>query len=388
MTITVGTIGKIVESIAPVSLAESWDNPGLQIGAKDMAVTGVLTTLDVTEECVAQTIAKGYNLIVSHHPLFFKGIKRIDFQSAQGRLIQTLVQHNIAVYSAHTNLDVAKGGLNDSAAERLHLLDVKGLSETSRQPMFKVVVFVPETSSKELREALYATGAGRIGAYENCTFSVSGSGRFTPLEGANPAYGEVHQEEVVREERMEIQVPQSLLSNVLQVIESVHPYETPVYDIYTLAYAEEKEYIGRIGRLSTPVAENDFKEIVKNSFPKERVRFGGAHCKLIETIALCTGAGIEFMEVAKNAGAQAYVTGDVKYHDMQRARELGILVVDAGHFGTEYYVADCLTQIINNGLLALDEVATSHFDTSSIEVDKRIAVGVEAFTNAESFFFD
>lgn len=352
MPITVATIREIIEQTAPTSLAENWDNPGLQIGSDVTVVTGVLTVLDVTEECVEYAIEKGYNLIISHHPMFLKGIKSIDVTTLQGKLIETLLCHHISVYSAHTNMDVAKGGLNDMAAARLGLRNVKGLVETAKSQEYKVVTFVPEESAGQMREALWKIGAGQIGYYAGCSFSVRGEGSFRPVAGAHPAFGTIGNSETVTEVRLEVQVPQALLQKTLDTIAMKHSYETPVCDVYSLAVGGEKEYIGRIGKLPTGVDEESFKALVKKAFPEGRVRFGGAHCGSIDTIALCTGAGVDFMEIAKRAGAQAYVTGDVKYHDMQQARALNLLVADAGHFGTECYVAEGFATLIKDGIVA------------------------------------
>ena len=175
---TVQHVISLMEQLAPRSYAESWDNVGLMVGDRNAVVTGVLTTLDVTEEAIAYAIEHNYNLIVSHHPLIFKGLKQLSCDTVQGRMINQLIQHKIAVYSAHTNLDIAPGGLNDMLANQLGLIDIKGFVKTGEEVLYKVTTFVPESSADAVRHAMGAAGAGKIGNYEHCSFSLHGEGRF------------------------------------------------------------------------------------------------------------------------------------------------------------------------------------------------------------------
>ena len=350
--VTMKDIAGAIERYAPVSLQESWDNCGLQVGSMSGTVSRVLTALDVTAEVVAEAIEKQVQCIVSHHPMIFKGVKSINLGTMQGKMIGDLLQHGIHVYSAHTNLDVARGGLNDEVANRLGLQTIKGLVETGREATYKVAVYVPASHSEQVRQAMGDAGAGHIGAYSHCSFSVTGEGRFLPLEGTNPYIGHVGTVETVQEERIETVVPKKLLGKVLAAMEAAHPYEEIAYDVVALENAYEAHYIGRIGNLSQPLLIQELKEVLQSVFPHSQLRWGGAKVEHIQRIALCTGSGAEFIKAAAKQYADLYITGDVKYHDMQLAKELGILVVDAGHYGTEYmsqtilkrYLAEAFTE--------------------------------------------
>lgn len=353
--VTMKDIAQAIESQAPLQLQESWDNCGLQVGSMSSSVQRVLTALDVTSEVVAEAIERQVDAIVTHHPMIFKGIKSINTDTMQGKMIKDLLCHSINVYSAHTNLDVAGGGLNDEVARRLGLQGIQGLEETGRDVAYKVAVYVPVAHSEKLRKALGDAGAGHIGAYSHCSFSVAGEGRFLPLEGTNPFIGQVGAIETVPEERVETVVPKKLLGQVLAAMKEVHPYEEIAYDIVALENAYAAHYIGRIGNLSQPLSIEEFKEVLQSVFPHSQLRWGGAKPSSIQRIGLCTGSGAEFIKVAAKQKADVYITGDVKYHDMQLAKELGITVVDAGHYGTEYMSQSLLKQMIEKSFTA-DEV--------------------------------
>ena len=353
--VTMKEIARAIERQAPLQLQESWDNCGLQVGSMSSSVQRVLTALDVTSEVVSEAIERQVDAIVTHHPVIFKGLKSINTDTMQGKMIKDLLCHGINVYSAHTNLDVAEGGLNDEVARRLGLQDIQGLEETGRDVAYKVAVYVPVTHSEQLRQAMGDAGAGHIGAYSHCSFSVGGEGRFLPLEGTNPFIGQVGAIETVPEERVETVVPKKLLGQVLAAMKEVHPYEEIAYDIVALENAYEAHYIGRIGNLSQPLSIEEFKEVLQSVFPHSQLRWGGAKPSSIHRIGLCTGSGAEFIKVAAKQKADVYITGDVKYHDMQLAKELGITVVDAGHYGTEYMSQTLLKQMIKKSFTA-DEV--------------------------------
>ncbi len=346
--VTMKDIAQAIERQAPLQLQESWDNCGLQVGSMSSPVQRVLTALDVTPEVVSEAIERQVDAIVTHHPMIFKGIKSINTDTMQGRMIKDLLCHGINVYSAHTNLDVTEGGLNDEVATRLGLQDIQGLEETGRDVAYKVAVYVPVTHSEQLRQAMGDAGAGHIGAYSHCSFSVAGEGRFLPLEGTNPFIGQAGMMEAVQEERVETVVPKKLLGQVLSSMEKVHPYEEIAYDVVALENAYDAHYIGRIGNLPQPLSIEEFKELLQSVFPHSQLRWGGAKRTEVQRIGLCTGSGAEFIKIAAKQKADVYITGDVKYHDMQMAKELGITVVDAGHYGTEYMSQTLLKRMIEN----------------------------------------
>lgn len=340
--ITVQQIMAAVEALAPTHYAEDWDNPGLLVGSRTEKVTGVLTTLDITLEALAEAKKLGYNMIVSHHPAIFKGLKRIDFDTAQGTLLRQAILDGITLYCAHTNLDIATGGLNDLAAARIGLSNVKGLVQTGCDAYAKIVTFVPASHLARVAEAITAAGAVTIGQYESCSFNTSGTGRFKPLAGAQPYIGKPGELTETDEDRLEVLIPAKRLEAVIKALKAAHPYEEPAFDVYPLMEPAQKQYIGRIGTFADAIDYDLFKYTVKTAFPYSQPRFGGAPCEMIRTVALCTGSGAEFIGAAAAAGADVYITGDVKYHDAQRAKELGILIVDAGHFGTEEGAAPLL----------------------------------------------
>lgn len=340
--ITVQQVMNAVEALAPTHYAEDWDNPGLMVGSRSDKVTGVLTTLDITPEALAEAKKLGYNMIVSHHPVIFKGLKRIDFDTAQGALLRQAILDGITLYSAHTNLDIAAGGLNDLAAAKIGLANVKGLVKTGSDTYAKIVTFVPVSHLAVVAEAITQAGAVKIGQYESCSFNTSGTGRFKPLDGAQPYIGEAGTLTETDEERLEVLIPTKRIGAVIDALKSSHPYEEPAFNVYPLTEPAQKQYIGRIGTFADAIDFELFKHTVQAAFPYSHPRFGGVPREMIRTVALCTGGGAEFLGDAAAAGADVYVTGDVKYHDAQRAKELGILIVDAGHFGTEEGAAPLL----------------------------------------------
>lgn len=352
--ITMKDIATAIEGQAPLQLQESWDNCGLQVGSMSAPVKRVLTALDVIPEVVAEAIEQHVDAIVTHHPMIFKGIKSINTDTMQGKMIRDLVFHSINVYSAHTNLDVTSGGLNDEVATRLGLQHVQGLEEIDRDKAYKVAVYVPITHSEQLRKAMGDAGAGHIGGYSHCSFSVAGEGRFLPLEGTNPFIGHVGTIETVQEERVETVVQKKQLDQVLAAMENTHPYEEIAYDVVALENVCDAHYIGRIGNLPQCLSIQEFKELLQSVFPHSQLRWGGAKQSSIQRIGLCTGSGAEFIKVAAKQKADVYITGDVKYHDMQLAKELGITVVDAGHYGTEYMSQTLLKRMIENAFASQD----------------------------------
>lgn len=364
---TVQQVITLMEQLAPRSYAESWDNVGLMVGDRNAIVTGVLTTLDVTEDAISYAIEHDCNLIVSHHPLIFKGLKQLSCDTAQGRMINQLIQHKIAVYSAHTNLDIAPGGLNDMLANQLGLIDIKGFVKAGEDALYKVTTFVPENAADAVRYAMGTAGAGKIGNYEHCSFSLYGEGRFIGNEESHPVVGEAGTLTVAPEAQVNAIVDGAHLRQVIESMKAAHPYEEVAYEVVSLVEpTASTQYLGRVGRLPNALNLDTFREWVQEALPEANIRFAGVAPKEIQSIALCSGAGAEFIKDAARLHVDAYVTGDVKYHDAQLAKELGFLVVDAGHFGTESIVASGLRDYL---------------------LSKDISVPVKAFTEQNDFFF-
>ena len=294
-------------------------------------------------------------------------MKQISCDTAQGRTINKLIQHKIAVYSAHTNLDIAPGGLNDMLAKQLGLIDIKGFIKTGEEALYKVTTFVPESSADAVRLAMGDAGAGRIGNYEHCSFSIHGEGRFVGNEDSHPVIGAAGALTVVPEVQVNAIVDGTHLSKVVAAMKAVHPYEEVAYEVLNIVEpTSSTQYLGRVGRLPNALNLDSFREWVQEALPDANIRFAGIVPKAIQSIALCSGAGAEFIKAAARLHVDAYITGDVKYHEAQMAKELGLLVVDAGHFGTESIVAHGLRDYL---------------------ISAGLTVSVKAFTEQNDFFF-
>jgi len=350
MSVTVKQLLDILETIAPGYLTETWDNSGLQVGDPGKYITKVMVTLDIDETVVDEAVDNGVDFIVTHHPLIFQPVQTLRFDAFPGKLLKKLVKNEIAVFAAHTNLDNALGGINDVLAELLSLRSVKVLAPFEEHKMFKLVVFVPEGHLERVRNAICRAGAGWIGKYSSCTFSTAGTGTFLPLSGANPFIGILGELEKVQEYRLETIVPRDKLRPVLTALEKAHPYEEVAYDIYPLELKTEKFGLGRVGDLDQAVTLQDLAQKIKDILHASTVRVVGDLKDRVLRIAVCGGSGISLLDRAKFHGADCFVTGDVKYHQAQHAREIGLAVIDAGHYETEAVIIPHLIQRLQKGL--------------------------------------
>lgn len=350
-----------LEKIAPRYLAEDWDNVGLMTGSPAQDVHKIFVCLDVTQEVVLRALEAGCDMIVSHHPLIFKPIKNLRSDLPQGKLLQSIVENHLIVFSAHTNLDIADGGVNDVLAERIGLKNLRPFVPTEEEELIKLVVFVPEKQAAAVRTAIGDAGAGAIGNYSHCSFSAKGEGSFFPGEKTHPFIGNPGKMEKVEEVRVETILPLQLKNKVLRAMLKAHPYEEAAYDIYPLKNTGKTMSLGRFGELAEPVAIEKFAALIKKVLPVDGVRFVRGGMKMIKKVALCSGSGAEFITKAAYMGADVYVTGDVKYHEAQKAEQLGMHLIDAGHFGTEMPVvrvlADLLRQAAANGKWKIEVLA-------------------------------
>lgn len=334
----------LMDTWAPPSLAESWDHPGLQAGDPESRVTKVLVSLDVTKENVRWAADHGCEMIISHHPFLFRPLKEVDLSTEKGRILRTLLTCGITAFAAHTNLDSADGGVNDALADALALQNRRGLVPVKEDPLCKVAVFVPESHGEAVRKAMAEAGAGRIGAYRGCSFTVSGMGRFLPDVGAHPYIGQAGKAEETSESRIETVVPESLVPAVIAAAKKVHPYEEPAFDIYPLKNGGAFQSMGRVGELPEEMSGDEALLYVKKCLRLPALRSAGERNRPVRTVAVLGGAGAEFAPLAKKAGADLYVTGDVKYHEAQDMAAMGLLVADAGHFGTERVIIPALAK--------------------------------------------
>lgn len=346
MSIRCQTLLDALEQWAPPAYAEDWDNPGLTVGARDAAISRVLVALTPDEAAADAAIAAGAQLLLTHHPLIFKPLKQINTDTAVGRTVLKLAAHGVAHYCAHTNLDIAPGGVNDVLAAALGLSSMEPLADVAREVCYKVMVYVPAGHEEAVRQAMCAAGAGCVGRYSCCTFQARGTGTFLPGEGTSPFLGEAGKLEYADEYRLETIVPQSALPAVLRAMRESHPYEEVAYDVFRLEQGGAARGIGRVGDLAQPVTLREFLALVGDRLGCDHLSYqtGGrdADARAIRRVAICGGSGASYLDAAKRAGADVYLTGDVKYHDGQTARQLGVAVVDAGHFATERPIVQAL----------------------------------------------
>lgn len=322
---------ELFEKWSPKRLAFEGDPIGLHIGQLNRGVDKVLVTLDVNEQVIDEAIKHGATLVIAHHPPLFRPVKSIMTNTPQGRMIEKCIKNDIAVYAAHTNLDIAAGGVNDMLAGRLGIQDTEPIDITDSEHLVKLAVFCPLDDANTLRSELAKAGAGAIGDYEACSFSSQGTGRFTPIDGANPAIGEVNDPTEVAEERIEVVFPESLQAKVIKSMFAAHPYEEPAFDLFKMQQKTNEQGIGRIGKLEKDMTLEDFARHVKESFSVPALRFVGDRKTIIRKVAVLGGDGNKYVAAAKRKGADVLVTGDLYYHVAQDAQALDLAVVDPGH---------------------------------------------------------
>ncbi len=357
-------IADALEMFAPLPLQDGFDNAGLQVGLTETEVTGVLLCLDVTEKIVDEAVALGCNLIVSHHPLIFSPLKKITGATYVERCVMKAMAAGIAIYSAHTNIDNAIGGVNYRIAEKLGLKNLKVLVP-KEDSLLKLSVYVPVSAADEVRAALFAAGCGSIGNYDSCSYNVNGFGTFKAGEDANPycgSKGVLHKEEEVRIDTI---MPIYIKGRAIKALLASHPYEEPAYDIYPLKNKWETVGSGVIGELDEPVDELEFLQHIKNRFNVGSLRHTPLLGKKVKRVALCGGAGGSFASAALSAGADLYLTGEARYHDLFSYDGKMLLAV-IGHYESEQYTMDIFKEIINDAFPQV-EVRTTENNTNPIQ---------------------
>lgn len=323
----------------PPETADSWDAVGLVHGDPDQQVAKVLFAVDPTLEVAREAADWGADLLVVHHPLFLKPVHGFAATTPKGRTLAALAGAGCALLTAHTNADQALGGVSEAMAAALGLTDVRPLLPAPALAMDKLVVYVPAPDADRLREVLAEVGAGRIGDYDNASFSTPGTGRFRPLAGANPTIGEVGRTEAVAEERVEVVLPRRLRSAVVGAMLAAHPYETPAYDVVELADPGLSETgTGRIGSVS-PVTLEEFAQTVAAALPATAggIRVGGDPTRAVRRVALCGGAGDFLLDTVARTDADVYVTSDLRHHPAAEFLEKdGSALVDVAHWAAEW----------------------------------------------------
>jgi dinuclear metal center YbgI/SA1388 family protein len=342
----------IINKIAPVSLAEGWDNPGLQVGDPAAEANRIMVALDPTSDVIASAIAASCQILVTHHPLIFKPLKSISTATRQGALIHSAIRAGLSIVSMHTNYDIATGGLNDLLSRKMGLSGCVPLQITAAQELIKLVVFVPTDHFEQMRSAL-SPYAESIGNYSDCSFAAGGEGTFTPLDGADPFIGAIGIHQKVAEQRLELLVGRNNLPRAIKALMSAHPYEDPAYDVYPLLNEGEKFGLGRIGHLSNKVSLADFARQIKKTLSAPGLRYVGDPSASLSKVAICSGSGASLLREAVRAGADVMVTGDVKYHEARDAQDLGIGLIDAGHFHTEIIMVEEMAERIGSALCAV-----------------------------------
>lgn len=350
MAVKAQKIFDILENLAPLSLAETWDNCGLQIGSCQQDISGVCVSLDIDEALVDWVIRSEANLIVTHHPLFFNSFKNLDFDTDTGNLVRKLVSHGISVYSMHTNLDSAPNGLNQYLAERIGLRDIKPLGSTRIEKLFKLVVFVPHSHVETVRKAINDAGAGFLGQYKDSSFRTEGIGTFRPLEGSHPYLGSTGVLEEVGEFRLETVVPEEMVRRVVEAMIKVHPYEEVAYDVYPLINEGKTFSYGRIGHMERPMALKTLAGYIKKKLDIKGLRFVGDPARSLSRIALVSGAGASMIPAALAEGCDVLITGDLKYHEAREAEKSGLALIDAGHDGLELLMVEQIAEYIETAV--------------------------------------
>lgn len=335
---------KIMENIAPSHTAESWDNVGLLVGNENKMVENILVALEVTEEVINEAIEKNVDLIIVHHPLIYKPLKKITSNDPISNMVIKLIENNIALYAAHTNLDKSEVGTCAYIAELLELERTSYLTIDYKESLYKIQTFCPIKDTPNLKEKLTQAGAGQLGDYEACTFQTEGIGEFMPNAQANPYIGENNKLEQVEEIKIESIVTKDNLSKVINALIKNHPYEEPAYDIIKLENTTNEIGIGSLGYMKSLT----LKELAKKTKEKlnaNQIRVIGDLDKKVSKVAVVTGAGADYFKAAKQA--DVLITGDIKYHEAQTALQKNINVIDAGHFETENIYMPRLKQLLD-----------------------------------------
>ncbi len=330
------------EQLIPVDFQENFDNCGLQVGNGLSGLKQAMITLDVTEEILDEAISKDCNLIISHHPLIFHGLKKITGANAEERIIEKALKNDITIYSAHTSLDNNFAGLNVFIAKKLRLNNIKILAPTGNL-LKKLVVYCPTDHAEKVRTALFAAGGGHIGNYDSCSFNMQGIGSFKGNEDSNPFVGkpnELHYEEEVR---IELIYPVNFESKIIKALLQNHPYEEVAYDIYKVDNTYAKIGAGVIGNLEQPINTTDFLRLIKEIFGTKCIRHNKISKQEIQTVAFCGGSGIFLLNQAIRRHADIFITSDIKYHDFFTDN---ILLADIGHFESEQFSVELIASVL------------------------------------------
>ena len=358
---------QFLEQKFPLHWQEDFDNCGVQCGDKEREITGIVVCFDISVAVIEEAIAKGANMVISHHPIIYKNsIKKIEPTDRVGKILCKALENKVLLYSMHTNIDSGEEGGNVFFAQKLGLQKLSVLLPKENQ-FYKLVVFVPSENSILLKEALFKAGCGKIGNYSHCSFSCEGLGSFKPLAGSNPHIGQHNRIERVEEERIEMIFPKIKKRQIIETLYQNHPYEEPAFDIVALENLNKEIGLGRIGELFKPLLVKNFIHFVKEKLKLESVRFSGDINAEIKKVAVCGGGGASFVSDALAAGADAYITGDLKYHDFF-IPENKMLLIDIGHFEGEHFIREIIVSLLKENF----NTFTTHFTGVEFPVVNRV----------------
>ena len=338
-------ITKELEAFAPLAYQEEYDNCGFQVGNPDDEIAGILITLDVTEAVIDEAIEKGCNLIIAHHPLIFGKLKKVIGRNTVERCVIKAIRNNITIYASHTNIDKMSNGVSARFAQKLGLIHCQTLVPEGGL-LEKLVTFVPHQQAEQVRQDLYAAGAGCIGEYDHCSYNLEGTGTFRASDGCHPFVGEIGEEHEEPETRIEVIMEKRNEHRIVAALLKAHPYEEPAYDIYELKNRHGKVGLGVIGELEEEEAELDFLHRLKGVIEMGGIRHTELLGKKIKKVALCGGSGAEFLSDAIQQGADIYISCDFKYHQFFDA-EKKIVIADIGHFESERFTKEIFFEIVS-----------------------------------------
>lgn len=335
-------ITQYLEEIAPLSFQESYDNSGLLVGDPEHEITSALVTLDCTEEVVQEAIDRNCNLVVAHHPIIFKGLKKLTGSNYIERTILKAIRHNIAIYAIHTNLDNVHIGVNQKIAKKIGLLNLQILAP-KKNTLSKLVTFIPNENVGVVMEALHKAGAGQIGNYKNCSFQLEGTGTFMPTAGSQPHIGSLNQQEKVNETRIELIFQAHQEYAVIQALKNSHPYEEVAYYISSLTNDNQEVGSGMAGELEIPLEPIEFLRRLKSNMNLSVIRHTRLLDRKVKKVAICGGSGSFLLPQAIRSGADFFVTADFKYHEFFDS-EGKITIADIGHYESEIFTKELIGQ--------------------------------------------
>lgn len=357
---TVADVRKVMDTAYPPHLAESWDAVGLVCGDPSASVSKVVLALDCTQAVAERAVAEGADMLIVHHPLLMRGVTSVAADTPKGKVIHTLITGGVALLSAHTNADSARPGVNDKLAELVGIQGPTVPLAPKLTGLDKWGVQVPAESAAQVKEAIFAAGAGNVGEYSECAFSFAGTGEFTPSHNANPAIGTAGNAETVDEIRIEFVAPSGKRRAIMDALRHSHPYEEAAFDVVRMESTQKLEEaygLGRVGKLPQPVSFGDFVQQVADALPETvwGIRAAGDKDAMVEKIAVSSGSGDSFLDAATKAGVDVYVTSDLRHHPVdEHLRAGGPFVIDTAHWASEYpWTAQC-QEILSKNLDGLE----------------------------------